>query len=426
MAASEESKLLDELRALGLHLTADGLQTVRTEIKQSNLVSMPAAGERKLSAEDVFNHAINRSLKGIAAPCLDELKKSSSSGSVAVLDGLRVLQIVASRNVSAPESRPDSTANPRLLDLTLFDGHTRAHAIEYSACPSLKEAQLPPGVKLVLRDVRCLHGVLLLEPRAIVRTCGAVDKLAESWKIKQDADAQRAFVSQLEVGEEAPPAFVPLHLQDKKQAPQQQQLQQQQQQSQQRRPQQSKPSNAERKQDASAHADSPADRTTAVESKRGSASAPPASAAPAGKSQQQQSARKRDHVAVELETDKAPAAQTQPSMDKDSESESAVAASAAQTAAAVRAAVASVAGTAIGQSKATSFRTLLQSAVGSVCKFDATVADVSVLSKCQCLTSVRFVQVQLYPPSSPQSSFLLQFTMTDAGRLNTVRRYLCL
>lgn len=187
-----DSELLNRLKELGLHLTSEGLQVCKDEIKQTQLVSTTAT-ESKLTAQDVFNHAANRSLKGIGAKCLDE-KRSTD-----VLSGLRLLQVVSVRNLSAPEVRQESSAFPRMLDLVLFDGHVRCHAIEHVPVPLLKESALPPGVKILLKDARVFQGVILLEPKSVVKTCGAVDRLAESWKIKQSIEANRSFLQQLQV-----------------------------------------------------------------------------------------------------------------------------------------------------------------------------------------------------------------------------------
>jgi len=49
-----------------------------------------------------------------------------------------VVQIQKIRNVSAPKANEESRTAPRMLKLTLTDGHTSCQAVELESIPALR------------------------------------------------------------------------------------------------------------------------------------------------------------------------------------------------------------------------------------------------------------------------------------------------
>ena len=60
------------------------------------------------------------------------------------------LQVTKIRNVSAPKSNEESHAAPRMLKLTLTDGHATCHAVEVAKLEKIS-LTTPPGTKVRLR-----------------------------------------------------------------------------------------------------------------------------------------------------------------------------------------------------------------------------------------------------------------------------------
>ena len=54
------------------------------------------------------------------------------------IPGKIVVQIQKIRNVSAPKANEESRSAPRMLKLTLTDGHTCCQAVELESIPSLR------------------------------------------------------------------------------------------------------------------------------------------------------------------------------------------------------------------------------------------------------------------------------------------------
>ncbi len=164
----------------------------------------------------LFKYAVDQSFKGITEAVLPEQMRQMKEG---VLPGLVCLQVVAVRNAAVPLAREASSSvsrgkgggagGRRLLVVTVSDGFTRAHCVEACPVPSLDPQNLIPGLKIVLRDARIVHGVVWLDARTVVSTHGRVAYLTETWRLKQETENQRLFAKSLQPGEEAPPPFLP-------------------------------------------------------------------------------------------------------------------------------------------------------------------------------------------------------------------------
>ena len=60
------------------------------------------------------------------------------------------MQVSKIRNVSAPKSNEESHAAPRMLKITLTDGHASCHAVEVAKLEKIS-LTTPPGTKVRLR-----------------------------------------------------------------------------------------------------------------------------------------------------------------------------------------------------------------------------------------------------------------------------------
>src|SRR5690349_4359542 len=131
------SSSLSELKTrFGLFLTEEGYSVCQQEIIAARGVVVPGGTEHKEKEpgiQQVYDWAIQRSLKGIAEGALP-----SDRNSTMVLPGLRLLQVVSARNASAPETRQtDAITHTRLLDILVTDGVGRCHAVEVSPISEL-------------------------------------------------------------------------------------------------------------------------------------------------------------------------------------------------------------------------------------------------------------------------------------------------
>ena len=81
------------------------------------------------------------------------------------------LQVTKIRNVSAPKSNEGSQAAPRMLKITLSDGHTCCHAVEVAKLEKIS-LTTPPGTKVRLRPgqkIPVKSGFLQLGPREAIQ-----------------------------------------------------------------------------------------------------------------------------------------------------------------------------------------------------------------------------------------------------------------
>jgi hypothetical protein len=205
----------------GLYLTLAGIQQGLDYLtKQSaSSSSAPSSSSRlspdaTVSAEGIHRWSMDQSLKDIGDVAFPPEYKSG--GAILRLIGKRYLQVVSCRNITTPElqhrvnASPDTAAgtNNRMLGIVLSDGHHRLNAVEHAPISTITESKLLPGTKLLIGEVIILHGVMLLTPSSILAgPLGRVERLLTGMVIKERVDAQRAFLSSLQPGEEPPPAF---------------------------------------------------------------------------------------------------------------------------------------------------------------------------------------------------------------------------
>lgn len=89
------------------------------------------------------------------------------------------------RNASAPKANEDSQAAPRMLKLTLTDGHSFCQAVEISEIPALSAHKTAPGSKILLKTAKVKSGYILLQPRCCTYLGGKVPALYEKWEISR-------------------------------------------------------------------------------------------------------------------------------------------------------------------------------------------------------------------------------------------------
>lgn len=173
---------LDNLRSQGWHLTSEGLNKL-------------CENEKAADIRSVTRRALDEDIRDIGAPILSsELNKS--------LFGPVVLQIVKIRNISAPKSKPNSQAAPRMLKLILTDGHTNCQGIEIKQMSSLNLDKTAPGTKIYINGAQIVSGSLLLLPECCKVLGGHVAVLVEKWEVS------KLMPTHVRVTEDGPPAWV--------------------------------------------------------------------------------------------------------------------------------------------------------------------------------------------------------------------------
>ena len=147
---------------------------------------------------------LQTNLKEIGAPVFPDPIRG-----VQRLPGIVLLQVSSARNISAPSIRQHDQQHPRMLGVTLTDGHAKCQAVEYSPIKEINLKDLLPGTKIIVRDLELVDGVALLTAEHIVRICGRVESIARAQQMKDQAATlrQRMFRASLEDGEEPPPTF---------------------------------------------------------------------------------------------------------------------------------------------------------------------------------------------------------------------------
>lgn len=96
-----------------------------------------------------------------------------------------VLQILKLKNVSASKAKPNSQTAPRLLKLSLTDGHTNCQAIEMRQIPALNLDNTVPGTKILIDGAQVLSGTILLDLKCCKILGGNVPALAERWELSK-------------------------------------------------------------------------------------------------------------------------------------------------------------------------------------------------------------------------------------------------
>lgn len=106
------------------------------------------------------------------------------------IPGGLIVQLQKVRNVSAPKANEESGAAPRMLKLTLTDGHSTCHAVEIDRIPALT-LNTPPGTKILLKSKSgedtipvCSNFLLLNAERAEVLG-GKVIHMIEKWELNR-------------------------------------------------------------------------------------------------------------------------------------------------------------------------------------------------------------------------------------------------
>lgn len=89
------------------------------------------------------------------------------------------------RNVSAPKAKPQSQTAPRMLKLSLTDGHTNCQAIEMKPIPALSLDNTAPGTKLYINGAQILSGCLMLDLKCCKVLGGNVSALVERWEVSK-------------------------------------------------------------------------------------------------------------------------------------------------------------------------------------------------------------------------------------------------
>lgn len=96
-----------------------------------------------------------------------------------------MLQIHKVRNIGAPKTNEDSQIAPRMLKLTLTDGHTFCQGIELESIPQISINKTAPGSKVLLRNAEVRSGYILLHPACCTYLGGKVVGLYEKWVISR-------------------------------------------------------------------------------------------------------------------------------------------------------------------------------------------------------------------------------------------------
>ncbi|XP_052077918.1 tudor domain-containing protein 3-like [Mytilus californianus] len=177
------------LDAKGWHLSTEGIEQ--------------CVGENSRKDEKIIEIAKDTDFKEIGRKWLpDDVNKVSCE----YVEGPGVLQIQKIRNVAAPKDNEESQGAPRLLKLTLTDGHLNSNGVETEKLDKFG-MNIPPGTKVLLKGtVAVEHGIMLLNNKNCQLIGGRVEKMAENWELKKMLSKQSKLRGVTEGG---PPPFVP-------------------------------------------------------------------------------------------------------------------------------------------------------------------------------------------------------------------------
>ncbi|CAG2196770.1 TDRD3 [Mytilus edulis] len=177
------------LDAKGWHLSTEGIEQ--------------CVGDNARKDEKIIDVAKDTDFKEIGRKWLPE---DVSKVSCEYVEGPGVLQIQKIRNVAAPKDNEESQGAPRLLKLTLTDGHLNCNGVETEKLDKFG-VNVPPGTKVLLKGtVAVEHGILLLNNKNCHLIGGRVEKMAENWELKKMLSKQSKLRGVTEGG---PPPFVP-------------------------------------------------------------------------------------------------------------------------------------------------------------------------------------------------------------------------
>lgn len=177
------------LKEQGWHLTEEGIAEC---VENGNK-----------SAQAIIKAALDIDLRQIGEKYIpDDINR----GRVDYIQGPCVLQVQKIRNISAPKDNEDSQAAPRLLKLTLTDGHTTCSGVEIETIHTVSLVT-PPGTKIQFSGtIPIENGFLLLNGKNTKSIGGRVERLHDNWELKRRLAKQhrRGIIS-----EGGPPPFVP-------------------------------------------------------------------------------------------------------------------------------------------------------------------------------------------------------------------------
>ncbi|CAC5357205.1 TDRD3 [Mytilus coruscus] len=193
------------LDAKGWHLSTEGIEQ--------------CVGENTRKVEKIIEIAKDTDFKEIGRKWLpDDVNKVSCE----YVEGPGVLQIQKIRNVAAPKDNEESQGSPRLLKLTLTDGHLNSNGVEtekldkfgvnvpfYFTWNKNIVCVLLKGLGSPIANVSSpvfLHGIMLLNNKNCQLIGGRVEKMAENWELKKMLSKQSKLRGVTEGG---PPPFVP-------------------------------------------------------------------------------------------------------------------------------------------------------------------------------------------------------------------------
>jgi len=90
--------------------------------------------------------------------------------------------------------------------MTVSDGFRRCQAVEYTPTPSLT-MPVVPGSKVVLRDVKVLNGMLLIDRASFRANEGMVKRFYDEWKLRMDVGSSSSYDKNLMHQKDPPPPF---------------------------------------------------------------------------------------------------------------------------------------------------------------------------------------------------------------------------
>ena len=186
--------LIDELRhSCGFHIT-------QAFMEDKELVNACAQQLQPLTALSVYNILLARDLRrhhGALTPyfpadsynaTLDFQLPTNDTDMHAV-----VLQIVAMANINQPGKHRDEDIQPRLLAITLSDGHNKMLGIEFEMLHDISISKCAPGCKLLYRGGRVRKGKVLLTSTNCSFLGGEVPHILEAWQADKNAKHMRSL-----------------------------------------------------------------------------------------------------------------------------------------------------------------------------------------------------------------------------------------
>lgn len=186
--------LQEQLQKEGWHFSDEGLKQLTDDGKITNI-------------KVILKKALDTDLREVAAPGFpEEVGRCKVEG----IPGGVVVQLQKVRNVSAPKANEESQAAPRMLKVTLTDGHSTCHAVEIDRIPALT-LNTPPGTKILLKSVPgeenipvCSNFLLINANRAEVLG-GRVPYMIEKWELNRSLAKHKRYHGE----DGGPPAWIP-------------------------------------------------------------------------------------------------------------------------------------------------------------------------------------------------------------------------